>query len=115
VPPSKKVGDFVTPGSKAAIRFAREQKHRSDGDPSLWAILLATLQNALLLSCSNRLDVIWSRLRAVRDPMPPELAIAGGVALERLLAANGLLNGVDAHGCHRSFAGKNVLSRTTPR
>jgi N6-L-threonylcarbamoyladenine synthase len=78
--------DFSYSGIKAgAIRFAREQNIRVDGDPTALSDFCATFQNALFAQLFDRLDVIWSRLRTAHEPMPTELAIAGGVA------ANGVL------------------------
>ena len=74
--------DFSYSGIKAgAIRLAREHGIRADGDPAALADFCATFQDALFAQLFDRLEVIWSRL----DPLPAELAIAGGVA------ANGVL------------------------
>src|ERR1051326_4959830 len=78
--------DFSYSGIKAAaIRLAREHDIRSDGDAQLLADFCATFQDALFAQLFDRLETIWSRLRVSREPMPSELAIAGGVA------ANGVL------------------------
>jgi N6-L-threonylcarbamoyladenine synthase len=78
--------DFSYSGIKAgAIRFAREQNIRIDGDPRSLADFCATFQDALFAQLFDRLQVIWSRLLGSGEPMPTELAIAGGVA------ANGVL------------------------
>lgn len=75
--------DFSYSGLKAgAIRLAREQKIRADGDVQSLADFCATFQDALVAQLFDRLDVIWSRLD---EPRPAEVAIAGGVA------ANGLV------------------------
>jgi N6-L-threonylcarbamoyladenine synthase len=78
--------DFSYSGIKAgAIRLAREQNIRAEGDPLALADFCATFQDALFAQLFDRLEVMWSRLQKVREPMPTELAIAGGVA------ANGVL------------------------
>jgi N6-L-threonylcarbamoyladenine synthase len=78
--------DFSYSGIKAgAIRLAREHGIRADGDPQALADFCATFQDALFAQLFDRLQVIWSRLRSSDEPMPAELAIAGGVA------ANGVL------------------------
>ena len=78
--------DFSYSGIKAAaIRFAREHDIRLGGDAKLLGDFCATFQDALFAQLFDRLETIWSRLRASRDAMPSELAIAGGVA------ANGVL------------------------
>jgi len=75
--------DFSYSGIKAgAIRIARQQGIRVDGDPKLLADFCATFQDALLAQLFDRLDAIWL---ALRRPLPAEVAIAGGVA------ANGTL------------------------
>jgi len=75
--------DFSYSGIKAeAIRMAREQKIRIDGDPKALSDFCATFQEALFAQLFDRLDAIWSRLDR---PLPSEVAVAGGVA------ANGTL------------------------
>jgi N6-L-threonylcarbamoyladenine synthase len=75
--------DFSYSGIKAeAIRSARQQKIRVEGDPRALADFCATFQEALFAQLFDRLDAIWSRLR---EPMPAEVVMAGGVA------ANGAL------------------------
>src|SRR5437867_540787 len=75
--------DFSYSGIKAsAIRIARDQGIRAEGDPRLLADFCATFQDALLAQLFDRLDAIWSTLRRL---LPTEVAIAGGVA------ANGAL------------------------
>jgi N6-L-threonylcarbamoyladenine synthase len=77
--------DFSYSGIKAgAIRLAREQNIRVDGDPQALADFCATFQDALIAQLLDRLEVIWSRLTG-HGSCPTELAIAGGVA------ANGVL------------------------
>ena len=78
--------DFSYSGTKAAaIRLAREHHIHAGGDPRLLGDFCATFQDALIEQLFDRLAVIWSRLQHSREPMPRELAIAGGVA------ANGTL------------------------
>jgi N6-L-threonylcarbamoyladenine synthase len=78
--------DFSYSGIKAgAIRLAREQDIRIDGDRRALADFCATFQDALFAQLFDRLDALWRRLRTSREPMPAEVAIAGGVA------ANGVL------------------------
>jgi N6-L-threonylcarbamoyladenine synthase len=75
--------DFSYSGIKAeAIRIARHQKIRIDGDPRALSDFCATFQEALFAQLFDRLDTIWSTLR---KPMPTEVVMAGGVA------ANGTL------------------------
>ena len=75
--------DFSYSGIKAeAIRIARQQKIRIDGDPRALSDFCATFQEALFAQLFDRLDTIWSTLR---KPMPTEVVMAGGVA------ANGTL------------------------
>ena len=75
--------DFSYSGIKAsAIRLARAEGIRVDGDPRALADFCASFQDALFQQLFDRLNSIWSRLRA---PLPTEVAIAGGVA------ANGTL------------------------
>ena len=75
--------DFSYSGIKAgAIRIAREQNIRVEGDPQALADFCATFQEALFAQLFDRLDAIWSKLER---PSPTEVAIAGGVA------ANGTL------------------------
>ena len=75
--------DFSYSGIKAeAIRIARQQKIRVDGDPAALSDFCATFQEALFAQLFDRLDAVWPRL--VR-PMPTEVVMAGGVA------ANGTL------------------------
>lgn len=75
--------DFSYSGIKAeAIRIARQQKIRIDGDPRALADFCATFQEALFAQLFDRLDTIWP---ALRKPMPTEVVMAGGVA------ANGTL------------------------
>jgi N6-L-threonylcarbamoyladenine synthase len=75
--------DFSYSGIKAgAIRVAREQRIRVDGDPQALADFCATFQDALFEQLFDRLDAIWGTLD---KPLPAELAVAGGVA------ANGTL------------------------
>ncbi len=75
--------DFSYSGIKAgAIRMARKDEIRAGGDSKLLADFCATFQDALFAQLFDRLDAIWSRLR---QPLPTEVAIAGGVA------ANGTL------------------------
>ena len=75
--------DFSYSGTKAAaIRFAREHSIHVGGDPRLLADFCATFQDALIEQLFDRLGVIWSRLS---EPLPTDVAIAGGVA------ANGTL------------------------
>jgi N6-L-threonylcarbamoyladenine synthase len=77
--------DFSYSGIKAgAIRLAREQNISVSGDPQTLADFCATFQDALIAQLFDRLEVIYSRLRAPSS-QPTELAIAGGVA------ANGVL------------------------
>jgi N6-L-threonylcarbamoyladenine synthase len=78
--------DFSYSGIKAgAIRLAREHSISAQGDARALADFCATFQAALFAQLFDRLDVIWSRLRSSGEPMPSEIAIAGGVA------ANGVL------------------------
>jgi len=78
--------DFSYSGVKAsAIRFAREYGVRADADPQLIADFCATFQDALIAQLFDRLDAVWARMRASREVMPGEVAVAGGVA------ANGVL------------------------
>jgi len=86
--------DFSYSGIKAgAIRLAREHDIRADGDGRLLADFCATFQDALFAQLFDRLDALWSKLRASREVMPAEVAIAGGVA------ANGVLRErIDAWG-----------------
>ena len=75
--------DFSYSGIKAeAIRIARHQKIRIDGDTRALSDFCATFQEALFAQLFDRLDTIWSTLR---KPMPTEVVMAGGVA------ANGTL------------------------
>jgi N6-L-threonylcarbamoyladenine synthase len=75
--------DFSYSGIKAgAIRLARQEEVRVDGDPQTLADFCATFQDALFAQLFDRLETIWSRLDR---PRPSEVAIAGGVA------ANGVL------------------------
>ena len=75
--------DFSYSGIKAgAIRIARQQEIRVDGDPRALADFCATFQEALFAQLFDRLDTIWSTLR---QPVPTEVVMAGGVA------ANGTL------------------------
>jgi len=75
--------DFSYSGIKAsAIRLARAEGIRADGDRRALADFCASFQDALFEQLFDRLNSIWSRLRA---PLPTEVAIAGGVA------ANGTL------------------------
>ena len=75
--------DFSYSGIKAAaIRLAREHHVSTGGDPQLLADFCATFQEALIDQLFDRLDTIWPRLG---DPVPSEVAVAGGVA------ANGAL------------------------
>lgn len=77
--------DFSYSGIKAgAIRLAREQNINVNGDPRPLADFCATFQDALIAQLFDRLEIIYSRLRAPNS-QPTELAIAGGVA------ANGVL------------------------
>jgi N6-L-threonylcarbamoyladenine synthase len=78
--------DFSYSGIKAgAIRLAREQSVRVDGDPRTLADFCATFQDALFAQLFDRLATLWSRLRSSREAMPDEIVVAGGVA------ANGVL------------------------
>src|SRR6202165_2315898 len=75
--------DFSYSGVKAsAIRMARAEKISADGDRSTLADFCATFQAALFDQLLDRMNGVWSRLRA---PLPTEVAVAGGVA------ANGTL------------------------
>jgi N6-L-threonylcarbamoyladenine synthase len=75
--------DFSYSGIKAeAIRIARQQKIRIDGDPAALSDFCATFQEALFAQLFDRLDAVWPRLGR---PMPTEVVMAGGVA------ANGTL------------------------
>jgi N6-L-threonylcarbamoyladenine synthase len=75
--------DFSYSGIKAsAIRIARVQGIRVDGDPKLLADFCATFQDALFAQLFDRLNAIWSTLRGL---LPTDVVIAGGVA------ANGTL------------------------
>ncbi|MDQ6800776.1 MAG: tRNA (adenosine(37)-N6)-threonylcarbamoyltransferase complex transferase subunit TsaD [Acidobacteriota bacterium] len=75
--------DFSYSGIKAeAIRIARQHKIRIEGDPRALSDFCATFQEALFAQLFDRLDAIWSTLR---EPMPTEVVMAGGVA------ANGTL------------------------
>ena len=75
--------DFSYSGIKAgAIRLAREQGVRIDGDAKTLADFCATFQNALAAQLFDRLDSVWSRLEGTK---PGEVAVAGGVA------ANGVI------------------------
>jgi tRNA N6-adenosine threonylcarbamoyltransferase len=75
--------DFSYSGIKAeAIRIARQQKIRVDGDPAALSDFCATFQEALFAQLFDRLDAVWPRLGR---PMPTEVVMAGGVA------ANGTL------------------------
>jgi N6-L-threonylcarbamoyladenine synthase len=85
--------DFSYSGIKAgAIRIAREQGIRADGDPKLLADFCATFQEALFAQLFDRLDAIWSRLQ---HPLPTEVAIAGGVAANEMLRKKMLVWGRD--------------------
>jgi len=75
--------DFSYSGIKAgAIRIARQQNIRVDGDPQTLADFCATFQEALFAQLFDRLDAIWSTLE---HPLPTEVAIAGGVAANSTL------------------------------
>jgi N6-L-threonylcarbamoyladenine synthase len=75
--------DFSYSGIKAgAIRIARQQGIRVEGDPRALADFCATFQEALFAQLFDRLETIWSRLER---PLPQEVVVAGGVA------ANGTL------------------------
>ena len=75
--------DFSYSGIKAAaIRIARQENIRIEGDPKTLADFCATFQEALFAQLFDRLDAVWSRLE---PPLPTEVAMAGGVA------ANGAL------------------------
>ena len=75
--------DFSYSGIKAgAIRIARQQGIRADGDAKLLADFCATFQEALFAQLFSRLDAIWLRLQ---PPLPTEVAIAGGVAANETL------------------------------
>jgi N6-L-threonylcarbamoyladenine synthase len=75
--------DFSYSGIKAsAIRMARRESIRADGDASLLADFCATFQDALFAQLFDRLDAIWARLS---PPMPSEVGIAGGVAANAML------------------------------
>ncbi|MBK5259304.1 MAG: tRNA (adenosine(37)-N6)-threonylcarbamoyltransferase complex transferase subunit TsaD [Thermoanaerobaculia bacterium] len=75
--------DFSYSGVKAAaIRFARANDIRVEGDAALMSDFCATFQDALFAQLFNRLESAWERLE---EPRPSEIAIAGGVA------ANGVL------------------------
>ena len=75
--------DFSYSGIKAgAIRLAREHAIRVDGDPQALADFCATFQHALIAQLFDRIEAVWP---ALGEPMPREMAIAGGVA------ANGVL------------------------
>jgi N6-L-threonylcarbamoyladenine synthase len=83
--------DFSYSGIKAgAIRMAREHaidagaEEGSDAARDL-ASFCATFQSALFDQLFDRLETVWSQLSRQREPMPAEIAIAGGVA------ANGTL------------------------
>jgi len=78
--------DFSYSGIKAgAIRLAREHSISVDGDPKALADFCATFQEALIAQLFDRLSAIWRQLQQSGEPMPSEVAIAGGVA------ANGAL------------------------
>ncbi len=75
--------DFSFSGIKtAAIRLARLHEVHADRDATTLSDFCATFQNALLAQLFDRLDRLWD---AARQPLPSEIAIAGGVA------ANGVL------------------------
>ncbi len=75
--------DFSFSGIKtAAIRLARQNEVRADGDAATLSDFCATFQNALLAQLFDRLDTLWA---TTGQPRPAEVAIAGGVA------ANGVL------------------------
>lgn len=75
--------DFSYSGIKAeAIRIARQQKIRVDGDPRALSDFCATFQEALFAQLFDRLDTIWSTLRKA---MPTEVVMAGGVAANATL------------------------------
>jgi N6-L-threonylcarbamoyladenine synthase len=75
--------DFSYSGIKAeAIRIARQQKIRIEGDPRALSDFCATFQEALFAQLFDRLNAVWATLGR---PMPTEVAVAGGVA------ANGTL------------------------
>ncbi|HXG57490.1 MAG TPA: tRNA (adenosine(37)-N6)-threonylcarbamoyltransferase complex transferase subunit TsaD [Thermoanaerobaculia bacterium] len=78
--------DFSYSGIKAgAIRLARERGIGAAGDGQALADFCATFQDALFAQLFDRLEAIWSGLKSEHEPMPSEVAIAGGVA------ANGVL------------------------
>jgi tRNA N6-adenosine threonylcarbamoyltransferase len=87
--------DFSYSGIKAAaIRLARENNVRIDGDASTLANFCATFQDALIAQLFDRLETVWSRIDA---PRPAEVAIAGGVAANGVLRERVLAWG-EAHG-----------------
>lgn len=70
--------DFSYSGVKAsAIRMARAEKISANGDRSALADFCATFQAALIDQLVDRMNSVWSQLRA---PLPTEVAVAGGVA-----------------------------------
>ncbi len=88
--------DFSYSGVKAAaIRFARANDIRADGDAALVSDFCATFQDALFAQLFDRLESAWDRLE---EPRPSEIAIAGGVAangvLRERIAAWGASRGV---------------------
>jgi len=87
--------DFSYSGIKAAaIRHARENSVRADGDAATLANFCATFQDALIAQLFDRLETVWSRIEA---PRPAEVAIAGGVAANGVLRERVLAWG-EAHG-----------------
>ena len=78
--------DFSYSGTKAAaIRLARQHGISAERDGALLPDFCATFQDALIEQLFDRLDAVWARMRASREAMPSEVAVAGGVA------ANGVL------------------------
>ena len=104
--------DFSSSGIKAgAIRIARRMNiHAADGGGApLLADFCATFQDALFDQLFDRLDAIWSSLRA---PMPAEVAIAGGVAanssLRQRMTAWGVERGITVRLPERRYCTDNA-------
>src|SRR5438105_3591617 len=75
--------DFSYSGVKAsAIRVARAEKISATGDRSVLADFCATFQAALFDQLFDRMNSVWTQLRA---PLPTEVAVAGGVAANATL------------------------------
>lgn len=82
--------DFSFSGLKAgAIRLARElgleQKEGVAEESPLLADFLASFQRAVVDQILDRLERVWRRAAATREPLPAELGLGGGVAANTLL------------------------------